>query len=164
MSMQRRNSAYSEGVIDVNIIVPACFDNPLKESAINFLSEVLTGKRDVAIPLSTIIGAYHIATRYLRASRINVRRVLDGMLETRSNALYGDLPVNIVSDALDYASVYNVESWDGVLVAICRSHGSRIVYTLDRELGKVSDITVVNPFKQDLVVAYHDYIRENIRK
>lgn len=61
MSMQRRNSAYSEGVIDVNIIVPACFDNPLKKSAINFLSEVLTGKRDVDIPLSTIIGAYHIA-------------------------------------------------------------------------------------------------------
>ena len=161
--MQKRNSAYSEGVIDVNIIVPACFDNPLKEDAIAFLSEVLTGKRDVAIPLSTIIGAYHIATRYLKASRINVRRVLDGMLETRSNALYRDLSVNTVSDALDYASVYNIESWDGVLIAISRSHGSRIVYTLDKELGKVSDITTVNPFNEEQVKAYHNYIQENIR-
>ena len=162
--MQGRNSVYSDGVIDVSIIVPACFDNPLKGASIEFLSEVLRGKRNTAIPLSAIVGAYHITTRYLKASRIAVRRVLDGLLSTKSNALYGDLSINDVSDALDYSTVYNIESWDGVLIALCRSHGSRIIYTLDKTIGKVSEIEAVNPFTDDQVLEYHKYIRENIRE
>ncbi|GEM_PF-6952604 len=45
------------------------FDNPLKEYSITFLYDVLTQKRRIAIPISSIIGAYHIATRYLKVSR-----------------------------------------------------------------------------------------------
>jgi predicted nucleic acid-binding protein len=161
--MQGRNSDYSEGVIDVSIIVPACFDNPLKEASIEFVSEVLTGKRNVAIPLSAIVGAYHVSTRYLRASRVAVKRILDGLLATKSSALYGDLSTKNVSEALDYSAVYNIESWDGVLIAICRNHGSRTVYTLDRELAKVSEIDAVNPFTETQVQNYHQYIQENIR-
>ena len=163
MNMQRRNSDYSEGVIDVSIIVPACFDNPLKEASIEFLSEVLTGKRNAAIPLSAIVGAYHVSTRYLRASRIAVKRVLDGLLATKSSALYGDLSIKNVSEALDYSAVYNIESWDGVLIAICRNHGSRTVYTLDRELAKVTEIDAVIPFTETQVQTYHRYIQENIQ-
>lgn len=163
MNMQGRNSDYSEGVIDVSIIVPACFDNPLKEASIEFVSEVLTGKRNVAIPLSAIVGAYHVSTRYLRASRVAVKRILDGLLATKSSALYGDLSTKNVSEALDYSAVYNIESWDGVLIAICRNHGSRTVYTLDRELAKVSEIDAVNPFTETQVQNYHQYIQENIR-
>ncbi|MCW4013855.1 MAG: PIN domain-containing protein [Candidatus Bathyarchaeota archaeon] len=162
--MQERNSVYSDGVIDVSIIVPACFDNPLKDASIEFLSETLLGKRNTAIPLSAIVGAYHITTRYLKASRIAVRRVLEGVLATKSNALYGDLSINNVSDALDYSTVYNIESWDGVLIALCRSHGSRIIYTMDKEIGKVREIEAVNPFTDNQVIEYHKYIRENIRE
>ena len=162
--MQGRNLDYSEGVIDVSIIVPACFDNPLKDASIEFISEVLTGERKAAIPLSAIVGAYHVTTRYLRASRVAVKRVLDGLLATKSNALYGDLSIKHVSEALDYSAVYNIESWDGVLIAICRHHGSRTVYTLDRTLAKVSEIDAVNPFTETQVQAYHQYIKENIRE
>ena len=161
--MQGRNLDYSEGVIDVSIIVPACFDNPLKDASIEFISEVLTGERKAAISLSAIVGAYHVSTRYLRASRIAVKRVLDGLLATKSSALYGDLSIKNVSEALDYSAVYNIESWDGVLIAICRHHGSRTIYTLDRTLTKVSEIDAVNPFTESEVQAYHQYIKENIR-
>lgn len=160
--MQGRNSGYSDGVVDVSIIVPACFDNPLKESSIGFLSQVLTQRKSVVIPYSAIIGAYHIATRYLKAPRINVRRVLDGMLRTGSPALCGEVSNKMVSDALEYATVYDIESWDGVLVALCRSLGSSIIYSLDRELSKIREATVVNPFSEHLVKEYHDYIQESI--
>ena len=68
-----------------------------------------------------------------------------------------------MSDALDYAAVYNIESWDGVLIALSRSLGSTVVYSLDRELEKVKEITVENPFTETQVKEYHDYIRENIK-
>ena len=54
---------YVEGVVDVSIIVPVCFDNPLKESAAGFLEEVLALKRRAVIPVTAVLGACHIATR-----------------------------------------------------------------------------------------------------
>jgi len=43
--MQEENSGSVEGVLDVSVIVPICFENPLKEENVEFLKEVLLGKR-----------------------------------------------------------------------------------------------------------------------
>ena len=39
-----------------------------------------------------------------------------------------------------------MESWDGYIIELARSLGNHIVYTLDRELERIKDIVVVNPF------------------
>jgi hypothetical protein len=38
------------------------------------------------------------------------------------------------------------------------------VYTLDEELSKVKDVVVINPFLQDLVEKYHEYIEGKLRR
>lgn len=67
-------------------------------------------------------------------------------------------------DALDLAAYYRVESWDGYLVKLAKSIGNGIVYTLDEQLRSVRDITVVNPFPEDLVKQYHVYIERKLRE
>jgi predicted nucleic acid-binding protein len=57
-----------------------------------------------------------------------------------------------------------VESWDGYIVKLARSIGNSIVYTLDEELRKIKDIIVVNPFPQDLVKQYHQYIKRKLHR
>jgi predicted nucleic acid-binding protein len=84
------------------------------------------------------------------------------MIRTRSPALFGLINEKTVSDALDYASSYSIESWDGVLVALCRSLGSTIIYCLDQDLNKVKEITIVNPFQEEKVQKYHEYINSLI--
>ena len=162
MSTPGKNSAYADGVVDVGIVVPTCFDNPLKEHGTAFLADVLTQKKKVAIPITAIIGAYHIATQYLRVPRMTVKKILGGILRTESPALYPHVSPQVARDALDYASTYSIESWDGYLISLARSLGSTVVFSLDEELQKVREITVVNPFPQKDVERYHEFLKNNM--
>jgi len=38
------------------------------------------------------------------------------------------------------------------------------VYTLDKELERIKDIVVVNPFPENLIKKYHEYIEGRIKK
>ena len=163
MNTPGENSAYPNGVVDVGIVVPTCFDNPLKEHSTAFLADVLTQKKQAAIPITAVIGAYHIATRYLRVPRMTVKKILGGILRTGSPALYRHVSPQIAQDALDYASTYNIESWDGYLISLARSLGSTVVFSLDEELQKVREITVVNPFPQKDVERYHEFLKNNMK-
>ncbi|MEM3438017.1 MAG: hypothetical protein QXP55_05785 [Nitrososphaerales archaeon] len=164
MNMQEGSSVYPEGVLDVSIIIPACFNNPLKEYCIAFLSDVLIQKKRIALPISSIIGAYHIATRYLRVPKMAVKKVLDGILRSDSPALYPHITPKIAIDGLDYAAVYDIESWDGYLVSLTRSLRATVIYSLDQELSRVKEIIVANPFPQDKVKQYHEFIKEKFRE
>ncbi len=161
--MLSASSGYAEGVVDVSIVVPVCFENPLKKLAAEFLAEILALKRRAVIPVTAVLGAYHIATRYLGAPRRAVKKILTGMLETRSPALYPQVPPELAAEALDIASTYNIESWDGYLVALAQSLQARIIYTLDKELGRVKEIVAVNPFPEQEVEKYHQYLQALIK-
>ena len=156
--------AYPEGVLDVSILVPVCFENPLKEHSIAFLSEVLTQKKRAALPVSAVLGAYHIATRYLGAPKMAVKKVLEGILRSGSPALYPHITPQIALDGLDYAVAYDIESWDGYLISLTRSLRVPVVYSLDQELSKVKEIIVANPFPQNKVKQYHEFIEAKLRE
>ncbi len=162
MSTPEESSVYPEGVIDVSIIVPACFQNPLKGDSIAFVSDVLAQRRRVALPTTAVVGAYHIATTCLGVPRIAAKQVLGGILRTRSMALYPHVSPEMALDALDYASAYNVESWDGYLVALARSFRSSVVFSLDKDLKRVKEISFVNPFREDKVKEYHEFLGARI--
>lgn len=154
--------AYVEGVVDVSILVPACFDNPLKPLAVGFLADILAQRTRAIVPLPSVLGAYHIATRYVRAPRVAVKKTLDGILGTRSPALYPHVTPDQAEDALDYAATYQLESWDGYLIALARSVGAKIVYSLDEELSKVREVSVSNPFPREKLHEYHEYVRAKL--
>lgn len=154
---------YAEGVADTSIIVPVCFQNPLKMLAVKFLEEALTLKRRIAIPVTAIFGAYHIATRYLRAPRSEVKKILVGLLQTRSPALYPRVDIDVAIDSLDVAAIYKVESWDGYIISLAGALGTKTIFTLDRELGKVAGIRVEMPFPKQMIKQYHEYVTSLVK-
>jgi predicted nucleic acid-binding protein len=156
--------ACPEGIADVSVVVVACFDNPLKEYSIAFLGDALAQKRRVVIPVSSIIGAYHIATRYLKVSKLAVKKVLVSLLATKSPALYTRITPELADDAIEYAAYYNIESWDGYLISLAKSLGTSIIYSLDRQLSKVKEIKMVNPFPEDVVKQYNDFMKEALKR
>jgi predicted nucleic acid-binding protein len=161
--MLKESSAYyPEGVVDVGILVVSLFKNPLQEAALNFLADVLLQRRRAAIPVTAVLGAFHVATRYLRLPPVEVRKVLGEMLETGSPAFYPYVRPDDALDALEYAAYYRVESWDGYLVKLAKSIGNSIVYTLDEELRRVEGLIVVNPFPKELVEQYHEYMKSKL--
>jgi len=155
MSTSEESSVYPDGVTDVSIVVPSCFENPLREESVGFLADVLLLRRRAALPVAAVLGAYHIVTRYLGVPRVAAKAALAGLLRTASPALYPHVTPEVASDALDYASAYGVESWDGYLLSLARSFGTSVVYSLDEELKKVKEVTVVNPFSAAKTKEYH---------
>jgi len=172
MNTQEKNLVYyHDGVVDVGIIVVSfivslylIFSNPLQKEATRFIADAILQIRKVAIPLTAIIGAYHIATKYLKPPRIEIKKILVKMLETRSRAFYSYLFIEQVIDGLEYAIYYRVESWDGYLIKLVKSIGNNVIYTIDEEFKKIRDIVAINPFPQDLYQQYQDFIRDRVRK
>jgi len=162
--MRGGSLAYPEGVLDVSILIPACFENPLKKYSIAFISEVLAQERRAALPVSAVMGAYHIATRYLRVPKVAVKKVMEGILRSGSPALYPHITPQIALDGLDYAVAYDIESWDGYLISLTRNLETTVIYSLDQELSKVKEIIVANPFPQDKVKLYHEFIEAKLRE
>jgi len=163
--MLGENSAYHpDGVVDVGILVVTLFKNPLRDRAVKFLSDVLSWKKRAAIPVTAVLGAFHVTTRYLKLPAMDVMKVLIKMLETMSPAFYPHIFLEDAIDAIKYARDYKIKSWDGYIIKLAKSIGNNIVYTLDEELSKVKDVVVINPFPQDLVEKYHEYIEGKLRR
>lgn len=136
-----------EGVVDVGIVVISHFENPAKDAALEFLSDVLKWRRKCLIPTSA--SAYDALTRTLR---------------TRSPAFYEDISVETALDSLTNALGYNVESWDGYIVALAKKFRGAI-YTVDLELArKVRDVPVVNPILEEIFEEYNRWLRERLKK
>jgi len=51
----------------------------------------------------------------------------------------------------------------GYLISLARSLGSTVVFSLDKELSKVREITVVNPFPDEEVERYHEFLESKIK-
>jgi len=153
-----------EGVVDVGLIVIAHFENPAKDAALEFLSDVLKWRRKCIIPTSAVLGAYHILTRYLRVEKVSAYEALTRTLKTRSPAFYEDISIDTAIDSLTNALGYNVESWDGYLITLAKKFRATI-YTIDLELmQKVKEIPVVNPIPDDIFSEYNEWLSKRLRK
>ncbi len=143
--------------------MPSCFENPLKEESVSFLQEVLLGRRKALLPVSAILGAYHVVTSYLGVSRVSAKKILSELLNTYSEALYPQITIDLASTALDYAATHDIESWDGYLVALARKFDAKLVFSMDEELGEGLDeeeLVVVNPFRPGTVRQYRKFLQE----
>ena len=151
-----------EGVVDVGIIVISHFENPAKEVALEFLSDVLKWKKKCIIPTSTILGAYHIMTRYLKVEKVSAYEALTKTLKTRSPAFYEDISVDLVLNSLTNALGYNIESWDGYIVSLAKKFKA-VIYTVDLKLmRKVKDVPVVNPIPEKTFKKYIKWLKKHL--
>jgi len=157
--MLRENSAYyPDGVVDTCIIVASLFSNPLYKLAVEFISKILAQEVNAAIPLTSILGATHIVTRYLRIPFEEVERRVVKLLETESPAFYPHVYMANVEQALDYALRYRVKPWDGYIVSLAKTIGENTVYTFVKEFEKVEGLEIKNPFPEEVVRRYHEYV------
>jgi len=152
-----------EGIVDTGVIVIGHFENPARAGAFEFLQNVLVWKKRCLIPVSTIIGAYHIMTEYLGVDRLPACKALSKTLETRSPAFYRDVDVDSAREALTYALAYEIESWDGYLIHLAKTNRAPIIYSVDQELTRrAREVMIVNPLPHRLFVKYNNWLKEKL--
>ena len=116
-----------EGVLDTGPVVLAHFQNPAQRPALALVSDSLSLKRRVLLPVTAVIGAYHIMSEYIGVEKVEAQRALGMTLDTLSPNLYPDVEPDVAKDALAFAVGYGVESWDGYVVALAKVLGAPIV-------------------------------------
>lgn len=153
-----------EGVVDVGIIVIAHFENPANIIALKFLEDVLLWRKRCLVPNSTFIGAYHILTNYLNVEKASAYKALLKTLEVNSPAFHEDISLDLTVEALTNAMGYNIESWDGYIVALARISGAPIIYSLDKEMARnVTDLQVVNPIPKEAFDKYNNWLSSQMK-
>ena len=153
-----------EGVVDVGILVMAHFENPATEEALVFLRKVLSGDIRAAIPTTTLLGAYHVMTRYLHVSPLEAGEALGDTLSMQSSAFFESVRKEAVQQAMIMAPMYNTASWDAFYLSLARHLGTRVLFSLDEELKrKTTDFVVVNPIREQTMKKYNAFIAR-IRK
>ncbi len=158
--MSKKSWASIEGIVDVGPIVVAHCDNPCKDAMVEFLSGVFLGHPPAILPMSSILAAYHVLTRYLRVSRPDVLIALEKTLQIDSPAFFEEITRSQVLQALHFASINKVSSWDGFLLGIARQFGTRVIYSLDEQLDHVEGITVALPLPKEEIKKYHEWVRQ----
>ncbi len=152
------------GVIDIGYIVVAHFENPIQEEMILFLESVLEWKRRLGIPSSTFLGAFHILTSYLRVSPIDAKNSLLDTFRLGSPCFIADIRKEVVIEALELATCYKVESWDGYLISLAKIFGTNVIYSIDKKMGRVEEILVKNPIEENKMKEYHDWLSLKLAK
>jgi len=150
------------GIVDVGPVILSHCDNPAKDEAIDFMTQVLTGKIDAIIPLSTFIHAYHIMTRYLGVRKYPAAKEIQRTLRLFSPKFIEDLPLEVCLFAMDIASRFNLGGWDSYLVALSHTIGAAKIYTLNQELAKVDTLKVVSPISEDTLATFHDWFKKKM--
>jgi len=162
--MQRENLESISGIVDVGIIVISHFENPARLEALVFLKKVLKREIKALIPVTTFLGAYYIMINCLRLPRKEVKDSLIRTLEVKSPAFYEDVSVEDAILAIDYACIYNIESWDGYLVSLAKRFGCNVIYSIDKKLSRAEGIVVINPISEEKMKKYHEFIKKFTRK
>ncbi|TFG18809.1 MAG: PIN domain-containing protein [Promethearchaeota archaeon] len=157
------NSMHVDGIADVGIIVTAHFVNPIQEKMIQFIEDIIYEKKNVILPLSAFIGAYHILTRYLRVSRYQAKKALQTTLELETPIFYPRIDTGIVKNALDISSVYNIESWDGYILELANLFKTSYIYTIDKKLQKIQDFEILCPVSEEDLKEYHTWLTEKMK-
>lgn len=153
-----------EGAIDAGIVAIAHFSNPAREAAFQFLKEALRWERKCLIPVTAVLGAYHIMTRYLGVEEVPACRALTKTLETRSPAFHEDIGVDSAIDSLTYALSYRIESWDGYIIYLAKRFRAPILYSADQELArKIRELRAINPIPPDAFAEYNRWLSERFK-
>ena len=163
-SLDSEQDSNIAGIVDVGIIVVAHFNNPIQVEMIEFLKPILSWKKRLLIPNTTFLGAFHIMTSYLRVSRVDAKTALLASFTIDSPCFVSDIRKSLVVEALEQASCYKIESWDGYLVALAKSVGTNIIYTLDRKLSKATEIITISPLQENRLKEYHNWLEAKLRK
>jgi predicted nucleic acid-binding protein len=153
-----------DGIIDTGIIVIAHFENPIREDMLIFLRDILKSSRKILIPLTTFVGAYHILTQYLKVDRYNAKKNLTATLALRYDWFFEDISKNTVVNAIDYASVNNIESWDAYLIALAMQFNTRNIYSIDMKLRKLPGFSIINPISEPKFRVYQEFIKKLFEK
>ena len=123
-------------LFDVGVIALAHTTAPVRDAALSYVREAITGEINAVVPYSALLGAHTVLTTYYGFSNTDAARLLENFMDAKRIHWYDRMPTDVVRDGLSRASEANVDGWDGYYAQVAIEEGVNTVLTLDDDFER----------------------------
>lgn len=128
-------------LFDVGVTALAHSDAPVREAALSYVRDAITGDIDAVVPYSSVLGAHHVLTGYYELSTVEASRRLGNFIGAERVHWYSSVDESAVRQGLMLAHANNIGAWDGYYATVARSEGIETVLTVDDDFNRVTGLT-----------------------
>lgn len=123
-------------LFDVGVIALAHTDAPVRDVALSYVKDAITGDINAVVPYPALIGAHNVLTTYYGRSNADASRLLQNFMDAKRIHWYGGLTEDIVRGGFSRAKEANVDGWDGYYAQVAIDEGVNTVLTIDDDFER----------------------------
>ncbi|ATW89126.1 hypothetical protein halTADL_2383 [Halohasta litchfieldiae] len=123
-------------LFDVGVIALAHTAAPVRDSALSYIRDAITGDIDAVVPYPALFGAHTVLTTYYGHSNADASRLLQNFMDAKQIHWYDGMPENVVRSGFSQASEANVGGWDGYYAQVAIDQGVDTVLTIDDDFER----------------------------
>lgn len=123
-------------LFDVGVIALAHTDAPVRDVALSYVQDAITGGIDGVVPYPALIGAHTVLTTYYGRSNADASRLLQNFMDAKRIQWYGGMTEDIVRGGFSRAKNANVAGWDGYYAQVAIDEGVNTVLTIDDDFER----------------------------
>ncbi|WP_080509664.1 type II toxin-antitoxin system VapC family toxin [Haloarcula japonica] len=123
-------------LFDVGVIALAHTEAPVRDAALSYVRDAITGDIDAVVPYPTLLGAHTVLTTYYGRSNADASRLLQNFMDAKRIHWYDGMTEDIVQGAFAQASEANVGGWDGYYAQVAIDEGVETVLTIDDDFKR----------------------------
>jgi predicted nucleic acid-binding protein len=142
-------------LFDVGVIALAHTDTPVRDAALSYVRDAITGDIDAVVPYPALFGAHTVLTTYYGHSNADASRLLQNFMDAKRIRWCDQLSAAVVRDGLSQASDANVDGWDGYYAQVAIAEGVNTVLTLD------DDFERFDAFETEVVLSPDEFTELN---
>jgi predicted nucleic acid-binding protein len=123
-------------LFDVGVIALAHTEAPVRDAALSYVRDAITGDIDAVVPYPALFGAHTVLTTYYGRSNAEASRLLQNFLDANRVHWCSEISEKIVRDGFSLASEANAGGWDGYYAQIAIQEGVNTVLTIDDDFER----------------------------
>jgi len=123
-------------LFDVGVIALAHTAAPVRDSALSYVRDAITGDIDAVVPYPALFGAHTILTTYYGHLNEDASRLLQNFMDAKQIHWYDGMPEDVVRSGFSQASEANVGGWDGYYAQVAIDQKVDTVLTIDDDFER----------------------------
>lgn len=123
-------------LFDVGMIALAHSRAPVRDAALSYVQDAVTGEINAVVPYPAVIGAHNILTTYSGQSNAGAAQVLQNFMEAKRIHWPSKMSENILRGGFSQASKANVGGWDGYYAQVAVDEEVNTVLTIDDDFER----------------------------
>ncbi|MFQ3285612.1 hypothetical protein [Natronomonas sp.] len=131
------SDAGSPYLFDVGVIALTHTEAPVREAALSYVRDAITGDIDAVVPYPALFGAHTVLTTYYGRSNADASRLLQNFMDAKRIHWYDGMPEDVVRDGFSQATETNVSGWDGYCAQVATEEGVNTVLRIDDDFERV---------------------------